>query len=346
MGRYRIFPHTREGKQTWTRIASRVRRNRQKAPSRKRPAKSPAIRSSKPKARATRRPERSRTRSAASRTRFAANKLRASRQSRKSPERFGAFSLSMAPASYAGASASDRRPQQSQYRNRHHSRPQPSQRDQPWPRPETLHDFLAAHDEHHGTHDRDGHDPVEHGAPDEHLDRIERAESQCQADDGGCRDNAVKSDRIRCLRLERGGPPERIGDRIGGRAGENRNGEQAGADDAEREHQEGQFARERPQRIGRVGSRVNVFHPVRVEHRRGRENDEEGDSVGKNHADRRVERYPVDLRLSSARKLTQRTPYLSLVHLLDFLSGLPKEQIGTYRGAEDSDQHQEIVRID
>ncbi len=45
---------------------------------------------------------------------------------------------------------------------------------------------------------------------------------------------------------------ERLAHRIGGRAGEHRHGQQAGADDAQGEDRKHQRAADRPQRLGRL----------------------------------------------------------------------------------------------
>ena len=54
----------------------------------------------------------------------------------------------------------------------------------------------------------------------------------------------------------------------------------------------------------------------------------------------------IELGDAASGQLAKRPMCLALVHFLDFLRGLPEKQIGTDRGAEDGDHHQEIVGID
>ena len=51
---------------------------------------------------------------------------------------------------------------------------------------------------------------------------------------------------------------ESLGHRVGGRTGEHRHGEEAGADDAEAEQQEGQRPGNRPQRLRRLRRRLDI----------------------------------------------------------------------------------------
>ena len=155
-------------------------------------------------------------------------------------------------------------------------------------------------------HDRHGHDAVDDGAPEQRLDRIERREVERRADAGRRGDRAVEGLGARPGRCASPTAPlQRLADRIGGGARQHRHGQQAGADDAEREDREGEFAGDRPQRLGGLRRGLDIGDAVRVQRRRGRQHDEQRDDVGEAHADERVELDAAQLAAAPARALRQ-----------------------------------------
>jgi hypothetical protein len=60
-------------------------------------------------------------------------------------------------------------------------------------------------------------------------------------------------------------PAEQLAHRVGRRAGEHRHREQAGADDAHREHGEGELAGDRAQRLGRLRRGLDLRDAVLVQ---------------------------------------------------------------------------------
>ena len=78
-----------------------------------------------------------------------------------------------------------------------------------------------------------------------------------------------------------------------------------------------------------------------MQRRRGAQNDEKRDEVGKRHADDRVDLDPTQM-LSDARRRGRPTA----ARLLFFQTGLPEKKIGTDRRPEKRDDHEDrIVRV-
>ncbi len=74
------------------------------------------------------------------------------------------------------------------------------------------------------------------------------------------------------------------------------------------------------------------------------DDDEQGDEVGEAHADVGVDADAAELGRRLLGRALQRLGVGALLDLLDLLLGLPEEQVGADRGAEDRDHHGEIVR--
>ena len=81
---------------------------------------------------------------------------------------------------------------------------------------------------------------------------------------------------------------------------EHRHGEQPGADDAGREEEKSEFARQRAQRLGRLRRGLDVGLARRMQGHGRRQDDEEGDKVGDTHAD---PGFPADARELARRLL-------------------------------------------
>ena len=121
------------------------------------------------------------------------------------------------------------------------------------------------------------------------LDRVERGEIEHRADKGRHRDRAVKRARAAGTLGQPDPPVQRLAHRVGGAAGQHRQCQHSGADDAQCEDGKGEAAGDRAQRLGRLGGGLDVGDAVRVQRRRRRQHDEQGDDVGETHADDRVE---------------------------------------------------------
>src|SRR5664279_1386445 len=100
---------------------------------------------------------------------------------------------------------------------------------------EAPHDFGIAHHEHHDDHDRPGHDAVHDGAEKQGLDGrhveqvLEGGEIEGQADDRGGAQHGVEALGIQGLAVQSRGPFQRLADGVGGRARQDRHGQEARA---------------------------------------------------------------------------------------------------------------------
>ena len=156
-------------------------------------------------------------------------------------------------------------------------------------------------------------------------------------------DDRIEAGGLPRLVLEPFLPAEHLGDGEGGRAGEDRHGEETGADDADREQAEG----ERPA-TGRSASAACAAELIWVMPWRCRvaavgHDDRKRDEVGKGHADQRVDAHPAKLLHRAARRLPDRMLVRRVRDLLGFLRALPEEQIRADGRAEQGDDGQQRV---
>ena len=135
--------------------------------------------------------------------------------------------------------------------------------------------------------------------------------------------------------VEAGPPPEQLGHRVGRRAGQHGNGEQPGPDDAEREQEVGGVAGQRTQCLGRLPARLDLVLAGAVERRCRREDDEVHDQVREEHPGGHVEARIAQLVRRCAPSLGERAPAAGAL-LLDFLRGLPEEQVRRDRRPQDA----------
>lgn len=115
----------------------------------------------------------------------------------------------------------------------------PERKQRPWG-DKLAHLVLLRDNDHHRRHQRDRYHAVDHCAPEQRPDRIERRVIDREAQQRGQADHGVKAHGL--TRLPQPGlPAPGLAHRIGGRAGKDGHGKQAGADDADAEQHEGQF---------------------------------------------------------------------------------------------------------
>ena len=140
-------------------------------------------------------------------------------------------------------------------------------------------------------------------------------------------DDGVKAARIAALAAEPEIPAHGLGERIGARAGEHRHAEQTHAHDAEREQQEREVPRERPERARGLCGGLDVGDAGGVQGDGGRQDDEVGREI-------RIEtcrsRYPSECGCSSLRRrgrVAHQRRLRACLHVLDFLGGLPEEEV-------------------
>ncbi len=81
---------------------------------------------------------------------------------------------------------------------------------------------------------------------------------------------------------------------------------------------------------------------MRIEGRRRGDDDEQGDRIGQAHADIGIDADPLELGARLLGRALQRPGMRRLLDLLDLLLGLPEEEIGTDRGAQDRHQRSQI----
>jgi hypothetical protein len=95
------------------------------------------------------------------------------------------------------------------------------------------------------THDRHRRYSVDHGAPEQRLDRIEGGEIERRADAGRNRDRAIEGTRAEGVLRQPNLSVQGLSHRISGAAGQHRKCQHSGADDAQREDREGEAAGDR-----------------------------------------------------------------------------------------------------
>ena len=145
--------------------------------------------------------------------------------------------------------------------------------------------------------------------------------------------------------VEAFGPAEGLADRIGGRTGEDRHREQAGADDPQGKQPKRQIAGNRPQRPGRLRRAGDFGYAVGMQRRRSRDDDEQRCEVRETHADQRIGADTGQLAPGTARRNTERFD-MAAVLFLDLLPGLPEKQIGADRRAENGDQRHGVRLVE
>src|ERR1039457_7639607 len=129
-------------------------------------------------------------------------------------------------------------------------------------------------------------------------------------------------------------PLESLGQRVRRGARQNRNCDQPRSDNTNAEEQETQLTRQRAQRFGRLGARLNVGDTVSVKDGGSIQNDEKGDHVGKGHSQVSVASHPPKLRrrlLWSALESFFAARGLLFLH---FQRCLPEEEIWTNRSSK------------
>ena len=178
------------------------------------------------------------------------------------------------------------------------------------------------------------------------MNGVDSGKAESEADNGSRRDDGVEPHCIGSFGFERCRPSECFRYPIGRRSRQHRYRQHAGADDAECKQQKSEITRQRSQRFGRLGCRIDVGDTVGIEDGGGGQDNGKGNHVGEDHANGGIDSDAVKLGAAASGQFTQRAVYLALIHFLDFLRGLPEKQIGAYRGAENGHHHQEIVGID
>src|SRR5438132_1618628 len=97
-------------------------------------------------------------------------------------------------------------------------------------------------------------------------------------------------------------------------------------------------------RMRRLLGSLDVGDALRVQRDRGRQHDEERDEVRESHADPGVEPDAREVRLRLDVCVAERLVARSRAKLLDLLRGLPEEEIGADRRAEDGDEGRAVGR--
>ena len=106
---------------------------------------------------------------------------------------------------------------------------------------------------------------------------------------------------------------------------------------------EGKAARNRPQRRGALRASLDVGDAMRVQGRRGADDDEQGDDVRISHPDVGVEAHPTDLRRRFLRCRNQGVRRGIQPLFLRFLRGSPRVTIRRARLAEHRDYGDDVV---
>src|ERR1051325_12242563 len=101
-------------------------------------------------------------------------------------------------------------------------------------------------------------------------------------------------------------PAHGFRERVGAGAGQDRDRQQAGADDAQGEEQRRELAGDRLQRRGRLLRGLDVGQALLVQRCRCRDDDAEGDQVRQPHAEISVDLDAAELALPLPRRLDQR----------------------------------------
>ena len=114
---------------------------------------------------------------------------------------------------------------------------------------------------------------------------------EVQSDPDGGRDDQdqVKGRPVTSLGFQRSRQPEELFDCVSRRAREDRYRQQSGADHAQRKENEGERARKRLQRGGRLGSAFHVVRAMGVEDGGRSQHDAEHHDLGEEHSDQHVD---------------------------------------------------------
>ncbi len=221
-------------------------------------------------------------------------------------------------------------------RRAHDRRRDPAENDERSAGGERAHHRFPGHkqDDHH--HQRNGDETINHRTPKKGLHRTDRRVLDAKAEQHADGDDRVESARITDFPLEARFPAHRFRQGVGGGAREHRHAYQADAQNAQREQLEGEVASERSERARRLGRRRDVGRSRDVERDAGREDYEVGRDVGVKHAAPRVPADAAKFHGRRERIAKERRGAFDRLHVLDFLGGLPKEEIGADGGAEDT----------
>jgi hypothetical protein len=114
-------------------------------------------------------------------------------------------------------------------------------------------------------------------------------------------------------------------------------------DDAHCEHGEGELAGDRAQGLGRLRRGLDLRDAVLVQRHRRRDDDAQGDDVRESHADDRVLLDAGQVLGHVLGVLAQLPGIRPAVAVLDFLRGLPEEQVGADGRAQHGDHHSRVV---
>ena len=133
-----------------------------------------------------------------------------------------------------------------------------------------------------------------------------------------------------------------LGYRIGRCARQNRNGQQASADNATGKQEKGEHSGDRAQGFGGLGCSVDGHNTLAMQGGGCCEDDGKRDGVGKDHPDHRIPLDAVDMAMLVTRRITQGRSAVEL-QFLDLLSGLPDEHIRADGCAEHGHHGQRII---
>ncbi len=132
---------------------------------------------------------------------------------------------------------------------------------------------------------------------------------------------------------------------VGGAGGHDGDGEEADADDAEREEEAGEVAGERTQGLRGVGGGGDGVMAGGEEGGGGGKDDEEHDDVGEEHAEDNVPEAGFEGCVGGAAALAQGDE-AGFDFFLDLFIGLPGVEVGGEGGADDGDEDGEKVAIE
>lgn len=191
--------------------------------------------------------------------------------------------------------------------------------------------LAARGQQHHHHHDGHRDHAVEHGRPEQLLDRIHRCEAQHHTAHCGRGDHAVEGAPFVLVQAQGQAslPAGGLGHCIGCRTRQHRHSQHPGADDAQTEQEEGEIASQGTQCLGGLRGGLDVGDAGSVQCGCCAQDDEEGDQVGECHAEDRVGLDAAQVLPHLLQRRCRRA-----ARILYFLRRLPEEQVRTDRGAE------------
>ena len=227
----------------------------------------------------------------------------------------------------------------------HHCRGDPGQNAGPTPLDIGPHhrSLRGQQNDHH--HQRYGHNPVDHGTPEQCLDRIDRRKLKdqcCQQTDGN---HTVETNSIGGFSLQSPAPAHRFRQGIGPGARQYRHSDQTGAQNPQGKEQEGKIPSQRTQGLGCFCSSFDITNTSGVKGERGAENDEVSGEIGKEHSTPTVPGHPTKLPFPEGSLEGNQRCIMLTVEILHLLGGLPKEEVGADGGAKDRDHNGSSVGI-